>query len=483
MAEPLWTFDEVLAAMGGIAEGEGRPNIGQVAIDSRGIGAGALFVAIKGDRLDGHQFVKAAIEAGAVASFVEHGANLRETGGVLIRTDDTLQALNMLGEAARARAKAKVIAVTGSVGKTGTKEALRVALGASGPTHVSQKSFNNLWGVPLSLANLPRDARFGVFEVGMNHAGEITPLTQMIRPDIAIITTVEPVHLEFFDSVEGIAEAKAEIFHGLEPGGTAILNSDSPFYDLLRGRAEDGGAGTILDFGSGAQAFARLGETAFEADGSSVEAFIGDKRLAYRIGAPGRHLVLNSLAVLAATHAAGANLEKAAATLGVHGAQKGRGERSVIEVAGGEIAIIDESYNANPASMRAALMAMAHTPRKSFSRRVAVLGDMLELGQEGGALHRGLAEPVDAAGVDVVFACGPLMAELYEALPKSRRGGYAETSEGLEPILIDAINPGDVVMIKGSLGSRMGPLVEALHRHLQGQGVARTEPVESRAGN
>ena len=483
MAEPLWTFDEVMAAMDGTAEGEGRPDIRQVVIDSRGIDAEALFVAIRGDRLDGHQFVKAAIEAGAVTSLVEHGADLRESGGVLIRTGDTLQALNMLGKAARARAKAKVIAVTGSVGKTGTKEALRVALGPSGPTHVSQKSFNNLWGVPLSLANLPREAQFGVFEVGMNHAGEITPLTKMIRPDIAIITTVEPVHLEFFDSVEGIAEAKAEIFHGLEPGGTAILNSDSLFYDLLRGRAEDRGAGTILDFGSSASAFARLGETAFEADGSAVQAFIGDKRLAYRIGAPGRHLVMNSLAVLTAAHAAGADLEKAAATLGVHGAQKGRGERIVIEVAGGDVAIIDESYNANPASMRAALMAMAHTPRKSFSRRVAVLGDMLELGREGGALHRELAEPVDAAGVDVVLACGPLMAELYEALPESRRGGYAETSVELEPILIDAINPGDVVMIKGSLGSRMGPLVEALHRHLQGRGAARIEPVESRAGN
>jgi len=482
MAEPLWTFDEVLAASGGVAEGEGAPDIHQVAIDSRGLGAGALYVAIKGDRLDGHQFVGNAFKAGAVASLVERGADLPEPAGALIRVDDTLQALNMLGEAARARTKARVIAVTGSVGKTGTKEALRVALAPSGTTHVSQKSFNNQWGVPLSLANLPRDARFGVFEVGMNHAGEITPLAQMIRPDIAIITTVEPVHLEFFDSLEAIAEAKAEVFHGLVPGGTAILNSDSPFYDLLRGRAEERGAGTVLDFGTGAQAFARLGETVFEADGSSVEAFIGNQRLTYRIGAPGRHLVVNSLAVLAGVHAAGADLEKAAAKLGAYGAQKGRGERNVIQLADGEIAIIDESYNANPASMRAALMAMAHTPRQTFGRRVAVLGDMLELGREGGALHRALTEPVDAAGVDVVLACGPLMAELYGALPESRRGGYAETSEDLEPILIDAINPGDVVMIKGSLGSRMGPLVEALHRHLQEPGATRTEPADSGAG-
>jgi len=482
MAEPLWSFDDVLAATGGVAEGRGAPDIHQIAIDSRGLGVGALYVAIRGDRLDGHQFVGNAFEAGAVASMVERGADLPEPGGALIRVADTLEALNMLGKAARARAKAKVIAVTGSVGKTGTKEALRVALAPSGTTHVSQKSFNNQWGVPLSLANLPREARFGVFEVGMNHAGEITPLAQMIRPDIAIITTVQPVHLEFFDSVEAIAEAKAEIFHGLEPGGTAILNSDSPYFDLLRGRAEERGAGAVLAFGTGPEDFARLGETAFEADGSSVEAFIGDQRLTYRIGAPGRHLVVNSLAVLAGVHAAGADLEKAAAKLGAYGAQKGRGERSVIQLADGEIAIIDESYNANPASMRAALMAMAHTPRQTFGRRVAVLGDMLELGREGGALHRALAEPVDAAGVDVVLACGPLMAELYGALPESRRGGYAETSEDLEPILIDAINPGDVVMIKGSLGSRMGPLVEALHRHLQEPGATRTEPADSGAG-
>ena len=482
MTRPLWTLEEVVAAVDGVAAGGAAAEMNQVVIDSRGLESGALFVAIKGDRLDGHRFVGNAFEAGAVAAIVETVAELPDGGGTLIRVPDTLEALNKLGVAARNRSGATVIAVTGSVGKTGTKEALRVALAASGATHVSQKSFNNQWGVPLSLANLPPKTRFGVFEVGMNHAGEITPLTRMIRPHIAIITTVAPVHLEFFDSIDGIAEAKAEIFFGLEPGGTAILNSDSPFYDLLRRRAEERGAGKVLDFGTSAGAFARIGETTFEAEGSAVEAFVGDKRLTYRIGAPGHHLVVNSLAVLAAVDAAGADLEKAARTFERHGAQKGRGERSVVPVSGGEVAIIDESYNANPASMRAALMAMAHTPRQSYGRRIVVLGDMLELGQSGGALHRDLAEPVDAAGVDVVFACGPLMAELYEALPESRRGGYAETSEELEPILNRAIAPGDVVMVKGSLGSRMGPLVESLRAHLQDSSAEAAEPAGSLAG-
>ena len=468
MASPLWTLEEVVSATEGVAEGGSSAAISQVVIDSRGLEKGALFVAIKGERLDGHRFVGDAFEAGAIAAIVEKGADVPEGEGALIRVPETLKALEKLGIAARARSQARVIGVTGSVGKTGTKEALRVALAPSGTTHVSQKSFNNQWGVPLSLANLPPEARFGVFEAGMNHAGEITPLTRMIRPHIAIITTIAPVHIEFFDSIDGIAEAKAEIFLGLEPGGTAILNGDSPFFEFLKRRALERGAGEVLEFGSRKTAYARLGEVSYDADGSTVEAFVGDQRLTFRIGAPGHHLVVNSLAVLAAVDAAGADLEKAAATLAHHGAQKGRGERSVVQVPGGEVAIIDESYNANPASMRAALMAMSHMPRQSYPRRVAVLGDMLELGKTGGALHRELAEPVDAADIDVVFACGPLMAELYENLPESRRGGYAETSEELEPILNQAIGPGDVVMIKGSLGSRMGPLVESLRMHLQG---------------
>ena len=356
--------------------------------------------------------------------------------------------------------------MTGSVGKTSSKEALRLALSAAGPTHASQKSFNNQWGVPLTLANMPRETRYGVFEIGMNHAGEIAALVALVRPHIALITIVEPVHLEFFESVTAIAEAKAEIFQGLCPGGTAVLNRDNAYFDLLRERAQQGGAETILDFGVHDDAHARLIDETLETDGSRVEARIGERQLAYRLAAPGHHQVVNSLAVLAVCEVAGADLDTATAALAAHHAQKGRGERSILEMDGREIAIIDESYNANPASMRAALAAMAQTPRARFSRRVAVLGDMLELGDDSPDLHRDLAGAVDAAGVDVVFACGPMMSELFQALPDERRGGYAKSSAELTPMVVEAVVGGDVVMIKGSLGSRMEPIVRALRERL-----------------
>ena len=466
MADALWQLDEILAATGGTLEGGNGRGFSSVSIDSRALLPGALFVAIKGERRDGHDFVAQALDAGAAGAVISEPVDLESHVGPLIRTGDTLEALNVLGRAARGRADATVIAVTGSVGKTGTKEALRHALSLSGPTHVSEKSYNNQWGVPLSLANMPQATRFGVFEAGMNHAGEIAALADIIQPHIAIITTVEPVHLKFFGSLEAIAEAKAEIFLRFVAGGAAILNRDNPYFELLRSRALKCGAGTILDFGTHAEAFARLIHVTLEADGSDAVAIIGRQIVRYRVGAPGRHQVLNSLAVLAAVYAAGADVSAAAQSLGSHQAQKGRGERIEIELAGGAVAIIDESYNANPASMRAALEAMAHVPREVFPRRIAVLGDMLELGDEGACLHRSLVVPVDAAGIDVVFACGPLMEGLYEELPHGRRGAYAKTSVELEPMLLDAVAPGDVVMIKGSLGSRMAPLLKALRENL-----------------
>jgi UDP-N-acetylmuramoyl-tripeptide--D-alanyl-D-alanine ligase len=364
-----------------------------------------------------------------------------------------------------------VIAVTGSVGKTGTKEALRLALAPSGSVHASVKSFNNHWGVPLSLANMAKDTRFGVFEAGMNHAGEIDALTRLIRPHIAIITTVAPVHLGFFRSVEEIADAKAEIFHGLVPGGTAIINRDSPYYERLKTHALKHGA-KIVGFGEAEGAEARLFDVELQPDGSNVKADIGGTTINYRLGAPGRHLVQNSLAVLAAVKLVGADLDLAAGSLsGLH-AQAGRGARTLIAGKNGRVAIIDESYNANPASMRAALATLGLTPRAEFGRRVAVLGDMLELGPEGQRLHEGLAEFIDGAGVDVVFACGELMGSLYQALPASRQGAYAKTAEELAPRLVGAVGPGDVFMIKGSLGSRMGPLVEALKRRFGTEGAS-----------
>jgi UDP-N-acetylmuramoyl-tripeptide--D-alanyl-D-alanine ligase len=356
-----------------------------------------------------------------------------------------------------------VIAVTGSAGKTGTKEALKLALAPSGSVHASAKSFNNHWGVPLSLANMPKEIRFGVFEIGMNHAGEIAALTRLVRPHIAIVTTVAPVHLGFFRSMDEIADAKAEIFRGLEPDGTAIINCDSPYFERLKRHALGHGA-KIVGFGETQGAEARLIGVELGPDGSDITADILGQTISYRLGAPGRHLAQNSLAVLAAVKISGADLARAASALTALHAQPGRGARTLIAAEGGRLAIIDESYNANPASMRAALATLGLTPRAEFSRRVAVLGDMLELGPEGAKLHQDLAEFIDGAGVDVVFACGELMGGLFEALPASRRGAYAKTAEELGPKLVEAVQPGDAIMVKGSLGSRMAPLVEALKR-------------------
>jgi UDP-N-acetylmuramoyl-tripeptide--D-alanyl-D-alanine ligase len=310
-----------------------------------------------------------------------------------------------------------------------------------------------------------------VFEVGMNHPGEITPLTRLIRPHIAIITTVEPVHLEFFTSVEQIGEAKAEIFAGLEPGGTAILNRDNPHFELLKSRASEAGAKRIIAFGAHDEAEAKLMELRSTGYASEVEAVIRGEKISYRIGAPGRHLVMNSLAVLAALAAAGADVQAGAQTLGAYHAQAGRGARTQFILGDGRVTLIDESYNANPASMRAALESLGDLPRAELPRRIAVLGDMLEMGETSPRLHAELAQPVDAAGVDVVFACGRHMRALYDALPESRRGAYAKSSEGLEAALLKTVQAGDAVMIKGSLGSAMGPLVEALRVHLKQMGA------------
>jgi len=471
LAEPLWTIGEIVAATDGRCAGEPGAPVTGFSIDTRTLVPGEGFIAIRGENRDGHAFVDAAIKAGAACAVVE---NIFPSGDEkkLVRVADTFAALNDLGRAGRARAEETVvIGVTGSAGKTGTKEALRLALEASGTVHASSKSYNNQWGVPLTLANMPRSVAYGVFEIGMNHAGEIDVLTRLVRPHIAIVTTVAPVHLGFFRSVEEIADAKAEIFHGLEPGGTAIINRDIPYYERLAAHAREHGA-KIVGFGGANDAQVRLLSSELAPDGSKVTADIMGEIVDYRLVAPGAHLVHNSLAVLGAVKVAGADLARAAEALGHLHAQAGRGERFVLETKDGRVAIVDESYNANPASMRAALSTLGLAQRGDFKRRVAVLGDMLELGPEGGRLHQELAEAVDGAGVDVVFACGELMASLYEALPASRRGAYAKTSEELAPKLIEAVGPGDIVMIKGSLGSRMAPLVEALKRRFEAESVS-----------
>jgi UDP-N-acetylmuramoyl-tripeptide--D-alanyl-D-alanine ligase len=318
--------------------------------------------------------------------------------------------------------------------------------------------------VPLSLARCPASAEFAVFELGMNHAGEIAPLSRLVRPHVAIVTTVEPVHLEFFGSVEAIADAKAEVFSGIEPGGAAVINRDNPYYERLRRAAQAAGVARIVSFGEHAEADARLDKVSLQADFSVVSADILGAEVTYKVGAPGRHIVLNSLAVLAAASLSGADLALAALALAEVQPPTGRGARQTLTVPGGDALLIDESYNANPASMRAALALLGQVPMGARGRRIAVLGDMLELGERGSELHRALVEPVVAHDIDLVFCSGPLMRALWEALPAERRGGYAETSAALEPPVLGAIHAGDAVMVKGSLGSKMGPIVAALTR-------------------
>jgi UDP-N-acetylmuramoyl-tripeptide--D-alanyl-D-alanine ligase len=459
VSDPLWQWDDLVAAAQGDAEGTPALPVTGFSIDTRSLAPGEVFVALK-DARDGHAFVPAAFEAGASAALVSRGYVRDEAGGALLRVDEPLRALEAIGRAARARGNSRIVAVTGSVGKTGTKEMLRLCLGLAGPTHAAEKSYNNHWGVPLTLARMPPDCAYAVFEIGMNHPGEITPLAQMVRPHVAVITTIEPVHIEYLGTVEAIAEAKAEIFAGLVPGGTAVLPRDNPHFPLLRERAGAVGA-KIVTFGYHEEADYRALQVDLGPKSSAVIAGHGSQRFPYRVGAPGEHYVRNSLAVLATLVAAGADAMRCLPGLARISAPVGRGARALLDAPGGQILLIDESYNANPASVRAALAAMASTPREAFPRRVAVLGDMLELGDASESLHRGLREAIDAAGADLVLACGPMMRLLLDDLAPERRA-WAPTSAELEAVLLSMVQAGDVVMIKGSLGTRMAPLVAAM---------------------
>ncbi len=465
----LWTLTDMARAMRADIAGTPDDAITGISIDTRTIARGEAFFALT-DARDGHDFVEAALKAGAGVAVVARAKRDRFAADAkLLLVDDVLDALCDLARAARARTGAKIIAVTGSVGKTGTKEALRLALSADGETHASAASYNNHWGVPLSLARCPADVKYAIFEIGMNHAGEITPLVKMVRPHVAIVTTVEPVHLEYFGSVEKIADAKAEIFLGVEPGGAAVINRDNAQYERLATAAKAAGVNTIVRFGEDASCEARLMRFVLRADTSCVHADILGHEVHYKLGAPGRHLIGNSLAVLAAASLAGADLALAALALGKLRAPTGRGARIILHPSGGEALLIDESYNANPASMAAAIALLGQSetgklPNGSGGRRIAVLGDMLELGGDGERLHRALAADLEAAKVDLVYCSGPLMRSLFEALPSARRGGYAGTASELEPAVLDAIRPGDAVMVKGSFGSKMASIVKALER-------------------
>ena len=469
MSADLWMPVELTRVLGAPSVAPARAVTG-VSIDTRTLSPGDLFVAIKGDVHDGHDHVARAFEAGAAAAIVARvRAEELKAHGAVYAVDDTLAAMERLGEAARARSKARIAAVTGSVGKTTAKEMLRLALSKFGPTHASAASYNNHWGVPLTLARLSADAKFAVFEIGMNHAGEITPLVGFVKPHVALITAIAPVHIENLGSIEAIADAKAEIFSGVEPGGVAVLNRDAPQYDRLERQAKARGL-RIRTFGEDATADARLTAVEPHGEGSQVRAIVDGRELAFALGAPGRHMSQNALGVLLVVEALDASLEIAAEALGQFAPAKGRGQRFVLPTASGSITVIDESYNANPASMRAALALLGAAKPLEGGRRIAVIGDMLELGPEAAEMHAALAEELEAHKVDLLYGAGPLTRALYEAAPAATRAIWGGSSADIRRELLKGVRGGDVVMIKGSNGSRMGPLVAALREHFSSPG-------------
>jgi UDP-N-acetylmuramoyl-tripeptide--D-alanyl-D-alanine ligase len=423
--------------------------------------AGDLFVALQGPNHDGHDYVGAALQRGAAAAMVSREIPHLATSAPLLRVADTMSGLAALGAAGRHRSRACIVAVTGSVGKTGTKEALRLALAPSGVTYASAGGLNNHWGAPLSLARLPSEARYGVFELGMNHPGEIAALTRLVRPHVAVITTVEPAHLGFFPSVEAIADAKAEIFLGLEPGGSAVLNRDNPHYARLAAAAKRAGAAEILGFGAHPEAVARLSDCVFDSRGSTVEVVISGRRFRFRMPVPGRHWVMNALAVLATVRAANGDIGRAAEALAAFEALPGRGRRHELAWRDGTLTVIDESYNASPAAMRAALAVLAATEPSGGGRRIAILGDMLELGEASERMHRELVESL-GVGIDRVLLIGEAISALDAALPAAKRGGLWRSAEEAMPTLLRFLEPGDVVTVKGSRGVGLGRVVELL---------------------
>ena len=444
----LWTSTETEAATLGKASRAFEVN--GLSIDTRTLKEGDLFVALKGDNRDGHAFVRAAFEAKAGAALVSHAPE--GASGPLLTVAHTQRGLEDLGRAARSRSNARIVAVTGSAGKTTTKEILRIALNALGRTHASAASYNNHWGVPLSLAAMPRDAEYGVFEVGMNHFGELRNLVGFVKPHVALITTIAPAHLEFFGSCEAIADAKSEIFEGLLPGGAALIPADSPYAERLAARAHQAQVSRLVTFGENGEA--RLVSWAPDGAGMRVKADIFGVAVDCSVGAPGIHIAQNVVGALAAVALLDGNVLNAAAALRDFAPLKGRGAR--FDAAG--VHVIDESYNANPASMAAALALLG----ASGGRKIAVLGDMLEMGEGGIAHHAGLAAPIAANQVDLVFASGAQMKALWDALPAARRGGYAGTSAELKQLLLAALQSGDTVLVKGSNGARMSLIVDAL---------------------
>ncbi|MEM7422858.1 MAG: UDP-N-acetylmuramoylalanyl-D-glutamyl-2,6-diaminopimelate--D-alanyl-D-alanine ligase [Pseudomonadota bacterium] len=471
MTSWLWSATDAAAATGGSVRGDWT-GVSGISIDTRERAAGDLFVALAGDNRDGHRFVAGALSAGAGAAMV---SKVPEDVGVdapLLVVDDTLAGLAALGTASRARSAARVIGVTGSVGKTSTKDMLRVMLSAQGPTHAAVRSFNNHWGVPLTLARMPQNTEFAVIEIGMNHPGEITPLSRMARPHVALITTVEAVHLAAFSSIEEIADAKAEIFAGLERDGAAILNVDNAHFGRLAAAAtaQSDGSAEIVPFGRGGVDWrledVRIGEAA-----TCIRAKLDGRDALVKLGAPGAHFAMNALGALAAVESVGADVGRAAVSLAGWAPPSGRGSRTTIGLGqGGErgaLTLLDESYNANPASLSAALDVLAAatpgpTQAGRSGRRIAILGDMLELGKEEEMLHAALADHYSVRKIDTVHSCGALMKVLHDALPADKCGVHCADSQQLAAQVVKLVDAGDVVMVKGSLGAAMKHVVAAL---------------------
>ena len=463
----LWTADDMIDAIGGRPVGHLPRGVTGVSIDSRTLAAGEAFFAIAGDRFDGHDFATAAMAAGAGLLVVSE-AKLPALGRLstpMIVVADVLDSLRRLAAAARRRTQARVIAVTGSVGKTTTKEMLRHVLRRSGKVHASERSFNNHWGVPLTLARMPLDSQFGVFEIGMNHAGEIRPLAKLVQPHVGIVTQIAPAHLGNFKGLEEIARAKAELFEGIAPGGHVLLNLDDPSSRLLARLARNAGVEHVVGFGTDERAAFRLVDCELHADGSIIRVGLGARETIIRISMAGRHIVQNALAVLGAAHLVGADAAQVAASLGDLEAQSGRGRRHVLAHPDGPICLIDESYNANPASMEAAIRLLGSARVEGHGRRIAVLGDMLELGSHADGLHARLAEVLEQTNIDLVLLAGQHMSALAQSMPPHITCTHRPDVNELAPILLQCVRPGDTVMIKSSNGIGFSKLVDALVNH------------------
>lgn len=465
----LWTSDEAVAATGGRTTAPWAA--GGVSIDTRTLQPGDLFVALK-DVRDGHDFVAQALEKGAAAALVSRVPEGLSSSAPLLVVPDVLKALEDLGRAARARAGARVVGVTGSVGKTSTKEMLRVVLGGQGRVHAAEASYNNHWGVPLTLARLPREADFAVIEIGMNHPGEIAPLSRMARPDVVVITTVAPAHLEAFESVEGIAHEKAAIIDGLQPGGVAVLNADIATSALLQAKAH-GAQAKAVTFGAAEGADYRLVSVQIGDDSTVVRATRQGQPVLYKVMSPGRHFAANGLAVLAVADALGLDPVISATDLGRWHPPAGRGVRErivldLVEETGFEL--IDDAFNANPASMAASLEVLVNArPQdgigsRAKGRRIAILGDMLELGPTEAALHAAIAETPGLAAIDLIHCVGPRMKALHAALPRAQRGDWVATAAELVPRARHLIDAGDIILVKGSKGIKVSLMVDALRK-------------------